>query len=375
MQEQPKGGLVLAVDDRPDSLRILTRILQEDGHQVRPVLSGEQALQLAARIRPDLVLLDISMPGMDGFEVCQALKASEETADIPVLFLSGRGGLEDRLKAFELGGVDFIGKPFKIEEVQARVRTHLAVRRLQEALESKNRELEASYVKLTELETLRTALVAMLIHDMRSPLSVIRFAVQEWAEMTEDEDDDLGELAGRSLEVLQKMMDDALDVSSLQAAEMPVERAPDDAMALVAEVVGTAQARPDIAPIVINGPEPSQAMVQVDRTLMSRVIDNLITNASRYGGVDNDVHINVGIEGDLVTIAVEDEGPGLAPEHRDRVFDQFWQATNGRRMRRGVGLGLTFCKLVVDAHGGRITAEEGSSGQGAAFVIRLPHVT
>ena len=366
---QPLAGLILVVDDRPDNLRILTRILQEVGHQVRPVRDGRQALELAARIAPDLVLLDISMPGMDGFEVCSALKENPDTADIPVLFLSGRGALEDRLRAFELGGVDFIGKPFKIEEVQARVRTHLSLRRLQEALAANNRELEASYSRLSELETLRTALVSMLIHDMRSPLSVIGFAINEWSESSDDPE--LGVLANRSHEVLRTMMDDALDVSSLQAAKLPVELLTEDAASLVTAAVNDAEARPDTAPISLEVPDKA-VLISADRNLLGRVLDNLITNASRYGGIENVVNVVVTQADEQVVIAVEDQGPGLAEEHRERVFDQFWQATNGRKMRRGVGLGLTFSKLVVEAHHGTILAEEARSGKGAAFVIRLP---
>lgn len=369
-RDSSRPGLVLVVDDAPDNLRTLTEILQAEGHQVRPVRTGAQALAIAGRVGPDLVLLDITMPEMDGFEVCKRLKADPATADIPVLFLSGRSGLDDKLKAFQLGGVDFIEKPFRVEEVEARVRTHLSMRRLNEQLEDKHRELAASYDKLAELGRLRDALVAMLIHDMRSPMSVIQAAVQEAAEI--EGDDGLAVLAERSVELLNHMINDTLDVSRLEAAELPLEVAPTNLGALVQEVVTRSEPRPDTSKVTLTLP-PETVIAAIDGRLVSRVLDNLITNASRYGGLDNTVQVRVLIgEDGLAAVVVEDEGPGIPAEAREQVFDKFWQATNGRRMRRGVGLGLTFCKLVVTAHGGSIGVDDASHGSGAAFTFTLP---
>jgi two-component system sensor histidine kinase/response regulator len=284
-----------------------------------------------------------------------------------VIFLSGRCTLADKLKAFELGGVDFIGKPFKIEEVEARVRTHLAMRRLRDQLGEKNTELEASYAKLSELEHLRNALVAMLIHDMRSPLSVIQATVLE---LDDSDDEGLVGLAKRSLQLLIQMIDDALDVNRLEAAELPLELGEVDAEFLVRDVVARARPRPDIAALVLNLEGPVK--IHADAVLLSRVLDNLVTNASRYGGLDKTVQVRLEVDAESVTVVVEDEGPGIAPKDREQVFDQFWQATDGKRIRRGVGLGLTFCKLVVEAHGGTISAGDATQGKGAAFSIRLP---
>src|SRR5215207_6121909 len=157
---------VLVVDDTPDNLRLLTGVLEQMGHEVRPVRSGSQALSAARHARPDLVLLDVNMPEMDGYEVCGRLKAAPQLKDIPVIFLTALSDIADKVKAFEVGGVDYITKPFHIEEVQARVRTHLALR-------SAALELSRSYAKLQKLEQLREDLVDMMVHDMRSPLAVL----------------------------------------------------------------------------------------------------------------------------------------------------------------------------------------------------------
>ncbi|MCK5196618.1 MAG: response regulator [Desulfobulbaceae bacterium] len=131
---RPKGS-VLIVDDNPANLRLLSGILSENGYKVRPAPSGALALQSVRSTLPDMVLLDIKMPGMDGYEVCRQLKADERTSDVPVLFISALAEVADKVKGFAVGGVDYITKPFQHEEVLARVRTHLELRRLQTQLE------------------------------------------------------------------------------------------------------------------------------------------------------------------------------------------------------------------------------------------------
>src|SRR5689334_1924873 len=157
---------VLIVDDTPDNIRVLTAIIERLGYEVRPATSGAQALQAVEHDPPDLVLLDITMPEMDGYEVCRRFKADEQLSDIPIIFLTALSDIADKVKAFGVGGIDYITKPFHLEEVQARVKTHLALRYA-------NLRLAKSYSKLQELEQLRDQLVHMVVHDMRSPLMVL----------------------------------------------------------------------------------------------------------------------------------------------------------------------------------------------------------
>ena len=135
---EPKPAHILVVDDTPENLHVLTRMLAKQGYAVHPAINGQVALNVAAKILPDLILLDIMMPGMSGYEVCQHLKAAEATRPIPVIFLSARDELADKVNAFELGGVDYITKPFQVEEILARVQTHLTIRKLQQQLQDEN---------------------------------------------------------------------------------------------------------------------------------------------------------------------------------------------------------------------------------------------
>ncbi|HCE46044.1 MAG TPA: hypothetical protein DET40_21065 [Lentisphaeria bacterium] len=164
---------ILIVDDTPANLLLLVKMLTDRGCKPRSFLSGELALQAARAEPPDLILLDVNMPEMSGYEVCEQLKADERLKNIPVIFISAMSETIDKIKAFAAGGVDYVTKPFQLEEVEARVRTHLELRRLQIQLEKQNRQLKDNYDHLGKLEELQDRLTHMLVHDMSLPLNGI----------------------------------------------------------------------------------------------------------------------------------------------------------------------------------------------------------
>lgn len=157
---------ILIVDDVPQNLSLLSAMLKREGYRVRPATSGKLAIEAALRAPPDLALLDIKMPGMDGFEVCARFKAAASLKDIPVIFISALRETSDKLAAFEAGGVDYVTKPFREREVQARVRAHLELRQQRE-------QLRANLLRLQQLETLRDNLTHMIVHDLRAPLMAV----------------------------------------------------------------------------------------------------------------------------------------------------------------------------------------------------------
>ena len=184
---------MLVVDDTIENLRLLSDLLGEHGYEVRAVTTGRQALQAAEQAPPDLILLDISMPEMDGYEVCRRLKAAERSRDVPVIFLTASADTADMVLAFDAGGVDYVTKPFQFEEVLARVKAHVALRRAQS-------ELAASYARLRALEQLRDDLVSMVVHDMRSPLQSMLISLRMLEDSTSAQlgDDDRESLQVRA---------------------------------------------------------------------------------------------------------------------------------------------------------------------------------
>jgi signal transduction histidine kinase len=357
---------ILVVDDTPENLRLLASLLGAQGYEVRPVTNGRQALQAVERDPPDLVLLDINMPDMNGYEVCTELKARERTRDVPVIFLTALGDVNDKVRAFEVGGVDYVTKPFQVEEVLARVRTHIALRRAK-------RELEQSYARLRDLEKLRDDLVHMVVHDMRSPLMVMLGHLQLLRESSKtvlgENVSDL-EAAAQSARALAGMASDLLDVSRLEAGKMPLDRAEHELGALAAEVARALGVldRERTIELVIE----QDRVVSCDQGLVRRVLENLIGNAVKHTPAGGRVRLSLSGGGSSVRVSVSDEGPGVPADARARIFDKF-ETVAARRDQRyhSAGLGLAFCKLAVEAHGGRVGVDSGEPC-GSVFWFELP---
>lgn len=343
---------ILIVDDTPANVLLLARMLGERGYRTRAVLSGREALEAVGAERPDLILLDINMPGMSGYEVCTKLKADGAARDIPVIFISALSETIDKVKAFGAGGVDYVTKPFQFEEVYARVRTHLELRRL---------------------EQLRDDLTHMVVHDLRNPLSVICgfLDILESGEARTLSHDlqNLVSVAQRSATELLIMIGSILDVSKIGAGEMKLQREACDVDALIRAVIAATQPLPGNRTLTFDTPQ-ALVSVTVDTSLMRRVFQNLISNAIKYTPAGGNVRIVVTPAHGEVRIAVCDDGPGIAPEFHQRIFEKFGQVED-RRHRLGTGLGLTFCKMAVEAHGGRIGVES-ELGQGSTFWLVLP---
>jgi signal transduction histidine kinase len=370
---EESGGLLI-VDDTAANLQLLTRVLGAAGFRVRPVASGEAALAAARSEAPDLVLLDVDMPEMDGYEVCRRLKADPELAEIPVLFLSALGETEDKLAAFAAGGVDYVTKPFRVEELRARIATHLEMRRLQRALETRNRELDASYHKLRELERLRHDLIHMLAHDMRSPLMGISGYLELLEIDREILSQDHRDFVARALDAtrtLVRHVDAMLDVDRLESSRVPIVAAEHDLRRLVERAI--AALGPIGASRVTWRPEsdPSR-LARCDAELVTRVVGNLISNALIYSDEDQTVEVAIRPgENGAARVEVRDRGPGVPPDLRPRLFEKYVARGVARGRTRSMGLGLAFCRLAVEAHGGRIGFDSPEGG-GATFWFELP---
>lgn len=360
---------ILAVDDTPANLRLLGGMLRDKGYRVRPVASGAEALQAAAAEPPDLILLDIGMPELDGFEVCRRLKANPTLQDVPVIFLTAHTDSEHKVKAFACGAVDFVTKPFSFDEVNARVGTHLELRR-------QRRELQASYEKLCESETLRDSLVHMVVHDLRSPLTVLvaglDFLKRDTGAVLSTTQ---REVVEDSLVAARKMVaqvSSMLDVSKLDAGKLVPQRVECDLVLLATDVVRSLGALAVDKRLTLAPPQhPIWAVV--DKELVSRVTQNLLSNALKFTPTEG--AIEVGVEGkpEAVRVWVKDSGPGIPLEQRGQVFDEFSQVRTEASSAHNwsTGLGLAFCKLAVEAHGGAIGVDS-EVGKGSTFWFELP---
>jgi signal transduction histidine kinase len=368
---------ILVVDDTPANLSLLAGVLKDRGYRVRPVTSGALALKAALSEPPDLVLLDINMPEMNGFEVCRRFKADARLRDLPIIFLSALTETLDKVTAFQCGGVDYVTKPFQVEEVEARVGAHLALRHLRLELEGRNAELAASYARLREAERQREALTQMIVHDLKNPLAAA-------LGNTEYLLDDAG-LAGDGREAAEgirlacermyRMVLDVLDVARSDGGGLAVRAAPVALDELLAAVVRELQAVAAAAGRRLSAATPAGlGEVLADRDLLLRLFENLIDNSLKYAPRSSDVRINAyaSPDGHLI-VRVCDEGPGIPPDLRERIFEPYARLDEHLKShaRTSRGLGLAFCRLAAEAHGGRIWVED-VQPRGTAFCVALP---
>jgi signal transduction histidine kinase len=328
-------------------------------------------LEAAASAPPDVILLDIAMPEMDGYEVCRRLKADARLAAIPVIFISALSATRDKIKGFACGGVDYVTKPFQIEEVHARVETHHKLRQFQIQLERQNGELQNNYDQLRKLEELRDNLTHMVVHDMRSPLAIVQMSL-EMLKTTltglSEPESKLLDGALRGAQVMNRMTTQLLDVSRLEAGQMPLNKT-------VCDLAPIAQAALEaITPLlgdrhaVLDVREPLTALC--DAVLLRRVLDNLLSNALKFTPPGKEITVSIAREGEAAQLAVTDTGAGIPEKYHQKVFEKFSQIED-EQQSKGTGLGLTFCKLAVEAHGGKIGVDS-EVGRGSTFWFTLP---
>jgi len=360
------GGRILVVDDHEHNRVLLQEILEQQGYRVETAVDGDGALRAISRAQPDLVLLDVNMPGMDGFEVCRRLRAAGESAALPVILVTALADREQRLEGIAAGANDYLTKPIDRADLLLRVKNALRMRSL-------HREVESQYQQLQRLEQLRDSLVHMLVHDLRAPLTGIR-GYLELARMRVEELSapdvlkDFDEME-RGVVELTDMISDVLDVSRFEAQAMPLSPVQTDLRTLAEEAVFVV-GRPRHATVELSAATP--VPVTADPTIIRRVITNLVGNAVKFSPRDAIVRVEAQSTEDGAQLRVMDQGRGVPAEYHERIFDKFGQVgENSGSPVRSSGLGLAYCKLAVQAHGGRIGVSS-EPGKGSTFWFLLP---
>jgi two-component system sensor histidine kinase/response regulator len=363
---------VLVVDDAAENLALLRGLLR-DTYRIQVANSGARALAVAAASPPDLILLDIMMPDLDGYEVCRRLRADPALRDVPVIFVTGLSETLDKVRAFAAGGVDFVTKPFQAEEVHARVATHLGLRGMRQALERQNLELESNNARLRELESLREGLTRMIVHDLRQPLTGLIGYLDLVVPHVEDRPNAqrFVSRAQHNAARLLKMINDLLDVAKLEEGKYPLRREAASPRALAEEAVATVASLNPRCRLQVAA-DAAPAALDCDPDLVRRVITNLVTNALQFCRDDGLVRVTVEARDGGTGFAVSDEGPGIPAALWGRIFEKFGAPTiPGQRKRLSTGLGLAFCRLAVEAHGGRIGLNS-EEGRGTTFHFDIP---
>ncbi len=380
------AGTILIVDDDPLDRALLSAGLSKAGYQVQVAAGGRQALEILAQPF-DLILLDIMMPEMDGYQICRYLKADEHTRDIPVLLISALDATEDKVRAFEAGGVDYITKPFQFQEVLARVRTHLTLRNLQRKLQEANAELTRQLEELerfnAELQMRNQELDAFshtVAHDLKNPLSLI----MGYAELLAV---DMGTLPPAALQEsvqyivqgahkMYNIIESLLLLAGLRKAETKME--PLEMASILSEV--QKRLRDMVVKYRAEIVQPdSWPCAMGYAPWVEEVWTNYVSNAIKYGG--RPPHIELGFSviaareaggenrPSEIRFWVRDNGQGLTPEEQSRLFVPFERL--GQVRVEGHGLGLSIVRRIIEKMGGQVGSKS-MVGQGSTFWFTLP---
>jgi len=372
MQPDIKGNILL-VDDTPDNLRLLSTMLTEQGYEVRSVINGAMALMGVQAEPPDLILLDINMPQMNGYEVCQQLKSGDRTREIPVIFISALEDVLDKVKAFAVGGVDYITKPFHVEEVLARIENQLTICRLQKQLKSQNAQLQQQMLELQELNSLKEEFLHAVSHDLRTPIMGTLLVLKNLQSKS-------GETVPISRSILERMIHSSDRQLNLLNSLLEAHSNEMRGILLCCEPV---QLNPmiqdltaDLEPLftknqvkLINLIPIDLPFVNGDPLQLRRVFENLLTNALNHNPPGLTLTLRAIVEEEMIYCTVEDNGVGIERSHCDLLFERYVRGSRTRSI--GVGLGLYLCRQIITAHGGQIGVNS-TPGTGTTFWLTLP---
>lgn len=418
---------ILIVDDRVDNLRLLSSVLSESGHKVRKVINGELAIDSAKISPPDLILLDIMMPGIDGYEVCRRLKDIELTREIPIIFLSAKDEALDKVQAFGLGGVDYITKPFKVTEVLARVENQLKISRLQKQLqgqnlqlkqeirdriaaekalqslnqqleywvqertaqlEERNQQLLALQVQLEEaltreqtLSQLKSQLITTISHQFRTPLAIIASSVDlikmKGAKVGLVNCDSYYQKIEESVKRITQMLEDVLMLARLNSNDIKLQLESLHLTDFCREIF-TRWKLPENSQheLIFSSQGEPPHQIYADSHLLQRILAHLLRNAISFSPKGGKILLELIYESTSAILRLHDQGIGIPQDELEKVCDRFYRASNANSIpgTPGAGLGLAIVKWAVEMHGGTL-AIESELNQGTTVVVSLPLLT
>ena len=369
MEKQETKPKVLVVDDSEFELQLVDFILQEKNYQTELAGNGTDALIILETLTPDLILLDIMLPDFDGFEVCKKLKAIDKLKDIPVIFFTSLSNIDDIVKGFEAGGVDYVTKPFNTDELLVRIKTHL------DLINSK-RKIELQARELSQANALKDKMFSVISHDLRSPVSSIKLALDFISKGLVKPTD---ELFNETIKGLVKTTDEAyillenlLGWAKSQSNILTVFPESLDLKSLASSIAGLLKLNSENKKISIENNIPEGITLFADMQMIQSVLRNLLSNALKFTPENGSIEMNALEMNTEVIISIKDSGVGISEPSLKRIFDQDQPVkTLGTNKESGSGLGLILCKDFVEKNGGRIWVES-EKGKGSTFSFTVP---
>lgn len=361
-------GLILVVDDVPQNLQVLRTALQKEGYRIAAANNGQVALRFLQKEIPDLILLDVMMPEINGFEVCRQIKSQPAFESVSVIFLTARTEVEDVIAGFDAGGVDYITKPFNMAELLMRVKTHIELKQARDKILAYNQELK-------ELNEEKNEFLGIASHDLKNPLTVILMQADtiahdpECAPALQERGEEIVHSAQRMMDIIRNL----LDINRLESGRLEPESELFDVHELISELVWQKETLAQAKQIQLEWqPLDELLLVQTDWQLFQQIIENLLSNAIKYSPLGSTVRIGLESEADSVTCFIADQGPGFSQADQAKMYKKF--ARLSARPTAGEhsnGLGLSIVHKLAGLLGAKIRCET-SPGQGSCFYISLP---
>jgi len=392
-------GNILIVDDTPENLQVLSVTLLDRGYKVRGVINGKMAIRAAMSGSPDLILLDIKMPEMNGYEVCAQLKAEPQTSEIPIIFISALDEVLDKVKAFQIGGVDYITKPFQVEEVLARVEHQVTIKRLQKELIARNIQLQKEIIERKKAEEAAAAaskaksqFVANMSHELRTPLNAILGFTQVMSRdsLLSHENIENLRIINRSGQHLLELINDVLDLSKIEAGIIALDETSFDLYQLLDTLEEMFQIKAESKNLQLKFFVQSQVpqYIKTDEKKLRVCLINLLGNSIKFTENGGEILLRVSLENTsqpalseinsnststeqcFICFEVQDTGVGIAVAEIDTLFNAFVQTEAGKKAADGTGLGLTITKKYVQIMDGNIGVSS-IVGEGTTFKFNI----
>lgn len=364
---EEKDFLILIVDDIAKNIQLLGKILDNQGYRVVAVTQSDRVVPAARKHEPDLILLDIMMPGKSGYEVCEELKSDQELSDIPIIFLTARSEEEDVIKGLNLGGADYVTKPFNSGELLARIKTHLNLKKARDKVIKQQQELQ-------QLTKTKEKLYSIIAHDLKGALFGISGLAEVLQSDLDEQDKQIKEhiaLIHQSSHSANQILENLLSWTRMQDGEMDIDPTKFSLSSCIEDCIDLYQIQAKKKQVDLLF-EPEDAMLYGDEQMISTIFRNLISNAIKFSENGDRIFIEIDSNSDVRKVRVKDEGLGMPEDVRQNIFNpQDRPKREGTDREKGTGLGLLLCKEFVEMHNGDITVES-EPGKGTQFEIILP---
>ncbi len=358
------GMKILLVDDTAANLDVLSKILASEDYEIALARSGEQALKTALHFQPDLILLDIMMPGMDGYETAGKLISNDSIKDIPFIFTTAKSAIEDIVKGFEYGCVDYIVKPFQHNEVCARVKTHLQLQVVQNSLKQLNQQ--------------KNRLLGIAAHDIRGPLGGILANLEilqdQELHLSQDKKQECINTAYTTANHLMTLVNDLLDASVIETGELRLQISSGNLKQLLNQRIDLYSLQAKIKSITIIPHLPVEPQVAMDKNRITQVIDNLINNAIKFSPSGKTILVRLEMDKHFAKTSIIDEGPGFSVTEQQYIFSDTSKLDHKPTAgEKSTCLGLAIARKIISRHQGELSLKS-VSGEYSMFSFTLPLV-